>query len=219
MSRGSIKNWDRERGEPLFARIGGSLHHGVSGKEMVDHAIYRLRAQQNRLEGASMRMQQHDRDIFGKCVRAQEAKDHDRAAMYANECAEVRKMAKITLQGQLALEQVTLRLETVREFGDIGAMMGPVASVVRTIKNQVAGVIPEVGFELGEIGEMLNGMVTDLGDAPGSAYGYEASSEGAQKILGEANAIAEQRMKERFPDLPTSPVPTAQPSTETTWSH
>lgn len=157
-------------------------------------------------------MMNHDREIFDKCVKAEMGHDNARAAMYANECAEVRKMAKVTLQCQLALEQVTLRLETIQEFGDIAAMMGPVASVVRSIRSQIAGVIPEVGFELGEVGEMLNGMVMEVGDTYGNSYDVEAASGEAQRILTEAGAIAEQRMKERFPELPATSVATPERS-------
>ncbi len=99
-------------------------------KEQVATALYRLKVQQNKLETAAMRMQQHDKEIFAKCVSSQMAHDVARASMYANECAEVRKMAKVTLQCQLALEQVSLRLETIEEFGDMARLMAPAASVV-----------------------------------------------------------------------------------------
>jgi division protein CdvB (Snf7/Vps24/ESCRT-III family) len=164
-------------------------------------------------------MQQHDRDIFAKCVNSQVAHDTARAAMYANECAEVRKMAKVTLQCQLALEQVSLRLETIEEFGDVARMMAPVASVVHSIKNQISGVIPEVGFELSEIGEVLNGFVLEAGEATGSAgYDMEASGTEAQRIMSEANAIAEQHMKERFPDLPASGLASPQRAGEASFT-
>jgi division protein CdvB (Snf7/Vps24/ESCRT-III family) len=159
-------------------------------------------------------MQQHDKQMFDKCVRAQVDKDNPRAAMYANECAQVRKMAKVTLQCQLALEQVALRLETVREFGQVASMMAPVAAVVRSIQGKISGVIPEVGFELGEIGEMLNGVVYEVGEATGSNFEVQASSDEAQRILSEANALAEHRMQQRFPDLPATPVSVAQRTAE-----
>jgi division protein CdvB (Snf7/Vps24/ESCRT-III family) len=209
MTHDVIKNWDREPRESILSRIGDRVTHTASLKERLTTAIYRLRIQENRLEGASLRMQQHDKDVFEKCVRAQMAKDNARATMYANECAEIRKMAKATLQCQLALEQVTLRLETVREFGEIASMMGPVASVVRSLRNQIAGIIPEVGFELGEVSEMLNSVAIEFGEATGQPYDISTSSEEAQRILNEAAAIAEQKMRERFPDLPAV---AAQPS-------
>ncbi|MEM3047508.1 MAG: Snf7 family protein, partial [Candidatus Bathyarchaeia archaeon] len=134
---------------------------------------------------------------------------------YANECAEVRKMSKILLRAQMALEQVMLRLETVEEFGDVIVVMGPVAGVVHSLKTQLAGVIPEVSYELGEIGEELNKIVVDVGESTGHAWEISSTGEEAQKILDDAAAVSEQRMKERFPDLPTI-IPTAEGSHQTT---
>jgi division protein CdvB (Snf7/Vps24/ESCRT-III family) len=209
-----LKEWDREAKEPVLTRVNAKFHHKAPIKEQVAGAIYRLRVQQNKLEAAAMRMQQHDKEIFSKCVSSQMAHDVARAAMYANECAEVRKMAKVTLQCQLALEQVSLRLETIEEFGDMARLMAPVASVVHSIKNQISGLIPEVGFELSEIGEVLNSVVMEAGETVGSSYNIDASGAEAQRIITEASTIAEQHMKERFPELPASGLTTPQRSGE-----
>jgi division protein CdvB (Snf7/Vps24/ESCRT-III family) len=175
-------------------------------KEQVSSALYRLKTQQNKLESATVRMQQHDKEIFNKCVSSQLAHDTARAAMYANECAEVRKMAKVTLQCQMALEQVSLRLETIEEFGDVARMMLPVANVVHSIKNQISGVMPEVGFELGQIGEVLSSVVDNAGEVTGSSYDTATPSEEANRILGEASTIADQHIKDKFPELPTQRI-------------
>lgn len=205
MNQGFLKDWDGSSSkEPVISRVGGKFHHKPAVKEQVASAIYRLNIQKNKLESAATRMQQHDKDIFAKCVSSQVNHDTARAMMYANECAEVRKMAKVTLQCQMALEQVSLRLETIEEFGDIAKMMAPVASVVHSIKNQISGVIPEVGFELGQIGEVLSGVVDEVGEVSGASYDVNASGEEAQRILGEAGTIAEQHMKDRFPELPST---------------
>ena len=203
MSFKSMKNWDREQKAPLLSKLGEHIHHQEPLKERISQCIYRLKVNQNRLEGANLKTQQHDKSLFDKCVQAQMAKDTARSTMYANEIAEIRKMAKVTLRSQLALEQVVLRLETIQEFGDVAALMGPVAGVVHAIRNQISGVIPEVGYELGEISEALNGVVMEVGEATGQAYDMEASGTEAQKILGEANTVAEQRMREKFPELPS----------------
>jgi division protein CdvB (Snf7/Vps24/ESCRT-III family) len=204
VNSGFLKDWDREPSEPMVSKMSGRFHHRIPVKEQIASALYRLRVQKNKLESASIRMQQHDKDIFNKCVSSQVAHDSARASMYANECAEVRKMAKVTLQCQLALEQVSIRLETIEEFGDVARMMAPVASVVHSIKNQITGVIPEVGFELSQIGDVLSNVVDEVGETTGTSFDVEASSTEAARILGEANTIAEQHMKERFPELPPS---------------
>ncbi len=196
-----FKDWDSDSEESFHSRI-NVHHHKTPMKEQLSTAIYRLKVQQNKLESASVRMQQHDKDIFAKCVSAQMSHDSARAAMYANECAEVRKIAKVMLQSQLALEQVAIRLETIEEFGDVARMMGPVAGVVRTIKGQIAGVMPEVGYELNQIGDLLNNFVAEAGEPMGSSYDVAASNEESQRILVEAGTIAEQHFKEKFPDIP-----------------
>ena len=198
-----LSQWDNA-GEQS-SRIGIRFHHSPTLKHRLSEAIYRLKVQQNKLESTAVRMHQHDRGIFAKCVAAQMAHDTARAAMYANECAEVRKIAKVTLQSQMALEQVALRLETIEEFGDVARMMGPVTSVVRSVKNQISGIVPEVGFELTEVGELLNNFVAEAGEPIAGSYDVSASNEAAQKILSEANAVAEQHLKEKFPELPDSP--------------
>lgn len=202
MDRGFMKQWDDEPREPSTLRFGDHFHHKPAVKEQVSTALYRLKAQQNKLEAAAARMQQHDKEIFNKCVSSQLSHDTARAAMYANECAEVRKMAKVTVQCQMALEQVSLRLETIQEFGDVAKMMAPVAHVVSSIKSQISGVMPEVGMELGQIGELLSGVVDDAGEVTGSSYDVATPSQESTKILDEANAIAEQHVKEKFPELP-----------------
>jgi len=209
MPRDIMKNWDSDGRESAvsFPWISKHIRPPIPLKERVSQSIYRLKSQQTRLENSILRMQRHDKNLFDKCVSAQMAKDTSRAALYASECAEIRKMASIALRCQLALEQVTLRLETIREFGDIASTMGPVADVVRAIKSQISGVIPEVSYELGEIGETLNGVVIEVGQATGQSYDDVAFNQEAQKILGEATVVAEQKMLEKFPDLPRVSTP------------
>jgi len=103
-----IKNWDKDERPPVNIKFPGILQQHPSLKEKISKTIYRLRTQQNKLENAVMKMQRHDRELFDKCVSSQMTKDSARATMYANECAEVRKLAAITLRTQLALEQVSL---------------------------------------------------------------------------------------------------------------
>jgi len=198
-----IRNWEKNDREPLFARIEGKIRPSdKSMRDRITAAVFRLKTQQNKLELASLKMQQRDKELFKKCVDAQIAKDNARASMYAEECAEIRKIAKVTLHCQLAIERAMFRLEAVQEFGDIAFHMAPVANVIHSLRTQISGVMPEVSYELGLVGETLNDIVMEAGDATGTSYKPELTSQEAQRILTEASAIAEQRMKEKFPELP-----------------
>ncbi|MHC1586866.1 MAG: hypothetical protein ACXQTV_04915, partial [Candidatus Hecatellaceae archaeon] len=82
------------------------------------------------------------------------------------------------------------------------AHMAPITSVIHSLKGKLSGIVPEVSYELGSIGEMLNGMMVEAGVAAGAPSLPEASSEESKRILQEAALVAEQRMKEKFPELP-----------------
>jgi len=116
-------------------------------------------------------------------------------------------MCQTILRSQFAIEQVVLRLETVEEFGDIVVEMSPVAGVIGSIRGHLTGIVPEVSYRLGEIGDSLNDLVMESGGATSMSWNVISSGEDAQKILEDANTIAEQKMKEKFPTLPDPGLP------------
>lgn len=200
------KKWEKEDGGSIFSKIGEKIHP-TPLRERLMHSIYRLNVLQSRLEQTSSKMEYKGKELFDKCVNAQSSKDFERAKVYANECAEVRKIAKVVLSSQIAIEQVALRLETVEEFGDIVGTMGPVVGVVNVLKGQLSGAVPEASYELGAIGESLGELVMEAGEATGTTANLGSYSAESQKILSEANVVADQRMKERFPELPGQTAP------------
>jgi division protein CdvB (Snf7/Vps24/ESCRT-III family) len=204
------KDWDRPERESIFGRIGGIIHTQPPLKERLSNSIYRIRVIESKLDQLTNKMETKNRELFERCTAATSEHDHERAAMYANECAQVRKMTKTVLRSRLALEQVVLRLETVQEFGNLAVEMSPLANVVHSLKGHLTGIMPEVSYELGVIGDTLNGLVVEAGEATGTSYDIEASSEEAHKILNDAGAVAEQRMKETFPELPIPGVPSSE---------
>jgi division protein CdvB (Snf7/Vps24/ESCRT-III family) len=171
-------------------------------KERIAAAIYRIDTQRNKLEQTSAKLHERDRDMFQRCIGAKASSDLSRAAMYANECVEIRKMARIVLSSELALERVSLRLQTIEDFGDVAIHMGPVVNIVREMKGKLVGVIPEVAYELEEINTLLNGTITEAGDAFNTELSVATATDEAKKVLEEATVIAEHKMSEIYPELP-----------------
>ena len=178
------------------------VHHPQPLKERIAHAVFRLSAQQSRLEHMSARLKQRDQEMFQRCIGAQVAKDSAHARIYANECAEIRKIAKVVLASQLALERAILRLQTVEEFGDVLVQIAPVIDVVKETKSHIAGVIPEVGNELEEVNSMLSDLSLETGETEDQELETDINSEEARKVLQESTAVAEEKMKEQFPKIP-----------------
>jgi division protein CdvB (Snf7/Vps24/ESCRT-III family) len=58
----------------------------------------------------------------------------------------------------------------------------------------------------------MNDLVMDSGRVTATSWNVITSGEDAEKILGDANAIAEEKMKEKFPTLPTTTLPSLEQS-------
>ncbi|MCK4439519.1 hypothetical protein KAU85_00915, partial [Candidatus Bathyarchaeota archaeon] len=137
-----------------------------------------------------------------RIVDAYTKHDMARANVFANELSEIRKMERMIMHARLALEQIGLRLRTVSELGDVVTTLGPAVGVLRAVKSGMANMFPEAERELGQIGDLLSGIIMEAGENTGFSMNFGTASEGAQKILTEAAAVAEQKIEEKFPELP-----------------
>jgi division protein CdvB (Snf7/Vps24/ESCRT-III family) len=203
MSERFAKKWETNRDETSFVdTIRGAVTPPPPLKPRMNYAIRRLDLQIHKLDQAAERFSQKDKALFNKIVAAYEKHDTAHANIYANELAEIRKMTKTVMNARLALDQVMLRLQTVTEFGDIVTTLGPAIGVLRTVRAGLVGVLPEAENELGDIGNMLSGLMFDVGQSSGFNINFNSVNEDAAKILNEAATVAEQKISANFPDLP-----------------
>lgn len=209
MSERFAKQWGgKEQDVPLTTRIRETVRPAGPLKPRIDFAVRRIDMQIQRLDKASDRFTERDKSIFTRIVQAYSKHDMTRANVFANELSEIRKMEKMIMHARLALEQIVLRLRTVSELGDVVTTLAPAVGVLRTVKSGMASIFPEAEKELGQIGTLLSGVIVDAGHSTGLTLNFEAVNEDAQKILNEAASVAEQKIKDKFPELPAG-LPTA----------
>ncbi|MCS7112950.1 MAG: hypothetical protein RMJ00_03020 [Nitrososphaerota archaeon] len=175
-------------------------------KERINVAIYKLESQKEKLEHIMAKLQRRDREIFERCVGAYLSKDYARSKMYANECSEVRSIAKLLLSIQLALERVILRLETIHEFSDLMIQLAPVLGLVKEMRKQIANIVPDVANGLDEVGRLLITTVSEMKVINGHKLEEVELNDEARRIIEEAAFIAEQKIRESFPELPVEEV-------------
>ena len=203
MSERFSKKWETKREEqPFTRRIQDAVKPPGPLKPRLDAAVRRIELQVNKLDQASEKFSVRDRTIFARIVDAYTKHDTARANVFANELAEIRKMERLITNARLALEQIVLRLRTVSELGDVVSTLGPAVGVLRSVRTGLVSVFPEAESELGEIGNLLSGIMMEAGTETGMSLNFNAVNEDATKILTEASTVAEQRIKEKFPDLP-----------------
>jgi division protein CdvB (Snf7/Vps24/ESCRT-III family) len=187
---------------PFTSRIKEAVRPPGPLKPRLDLAIRGIDLQVQKLDKATNRFTERDKSIFARIVKAYSKHDMPRANVFANELAEIRKMEKMIMHARLALEQIVLRLRTVSELGDVVTTLAPAIGVLRSVKNGMSTVFPEAERELGSIGDILSGIIMDAGQTSGLSIDFETASDDAQKVLQEAATVAEQKMKDKFPELP-----------------
>ncbi len=203
MSGKFARRWGEGKDKtPVTTKIKEAFRTPSPLKPRLDYAIKRIDMQIQRLDKASGHFSERDKFIFARIVDSYSKHDMQRANVFANELAEIRRMEKMIIHARLVLEQIVLRLSTVSELGDVVTTMAPAVGVLRSVKNGMAAVFPEADRELGTIGNLLNGIVMDASHNTGLNIDFQEASEDAQKIMNEAATVAEQKVKEKFPQLP-----------------
>jgi division protein CdvB (Snf7/Vps24/ESCRT-III family) len=200
---GFSEKWEKkDQGPGIIGRLRGSVSAPRPLKSQIDQADRQIRVLISQLEATVNRIRQRDSTIFRSVVTALAKHDTQHAAVFANELTEVRKMGKMVTQAQLALEQISLRLGTITDLGEIANTLAPAVSVIRSMKDTLGTALPQADREIGEISDLLSSVLIDAGATGGLSLNFDAANEDAQKVLEEAAAVAERKMRESFPEIP-----------------
>jgi hypothetical protein len=134
--------------------------------------------------------------------------NREKAAICATELAEVRKLVKFLYNVQLAIERVILRLETIKELGDVVSDLKPALRLLQGVSQELFQVLPDVSSELDNVNytiqETLHAtkMSTDENLIP-----VGKKTEGGEEILKEVTCFMQQKIAETLPVPPVgSPV-------------
>jgi division protein CdvB (Snf7/Vps24/ESCRT-III family) len=204
---GFAEKWERnDEGPGLMDRFRDRMRTPIPLKLQIEQANRQIQILISQLDNAVDRIRQRDSTIFSGVVMSLAKHDMQHATVYANELTEVRKMGKMVTQAQLALEQISLRLGTITDLGEIASTLAPAVSVIRGMKEGLAGLLPEADKEIGEISGLLSSVLIDASARGGLSLNFDTANEDARKVMEEAALVAEQRMEESFPEIPASVI-------------
>jgi division protein CdvB (Snf7/Vps24/ESCRT-III family) len=171
-------------------------------KRRIQLASNRIRIQTSRLDKTVSQMEARDKTLYDRCVKSLAARDTQTASLFANECVQIRKLVKTSLTSQICLEQALLRLETIEEFGDMLQSMTGVKGILGAVRGELEGKLPEISTSLGDVEDSLANLTSDIGEAVESEGTSIPVNDESARILREADLTAEQKMKEKFPEIP-----------------
>jgi division protein CdvB (Snf7/Vps24/ESCRT-III family) len=94
-----------ERKEWIVKRVFSAAQPMIAVKQ--DERIQRLRDKFTKLVAWKDKLQTREKELFGKCVSAQIEGDSETARMYANQCAEVRKIIRLVAGAEDTLSKLS----------------------------------------------------------------------------------------------------------------
>lgn len=200
MDFNSLSSLVGERRLSLWERIYRKINPTPLRNQIVDTLI-KLNVQKVRLAHDRAKLEAMAKDTYNETIKAKANGDEDRAKIYANEYVEIRKMCKLILKTELVLEAASLRLETVRSFGDIVATVIPLQTAVNTLRSELIESMPQLSVGLSGVFESLKSIMVEIGEASMKLY-KETIVDEAGKILEEASVAADQKIKEKLPEIP-----------------
>jgi division protein CdvB (Snf7/Vps24/ESCRT-III family) len=195
-------NWVSDNKQNMSERIKQSVGPQQPLKPRIEFAKNKIQAQNQKLETILEKLRGKEKALFNQVVSALQRHDAQQGKMLSNEIAQIRKTNKMISQLKMALEQIQLRLESTIDLGDVMVAIGPAMGALTRVRSGLAGVMPEVDRELGEINGVFSDIMMSAGSMGNNSFAFDASGEEVDKILAEAGAVAEQRMSESFPDVP-----------------
>jgi division protein CdvB (Snf7/Vps24/ESCRT-III family) len=174
-------------------------------RDVATKSICTLKVQQSKLEQASFRLKERDRILFETCMGALKRNNKEKASMCATEIAEVRKLVKFLYNVQLAIERVILRLETIKELGDVVADLKPALNLLQGVSQELFQVLPDVSTELCNVNTAIQDTLqsTKL-SADENIVGVGRKTEAGDEILKEVSCFMERKLAETLPEPPVA---------------
>ena len=156
----------------------------------LEQSLSELNAQIMKLRSKYEEMTAKSKEYFEQVVEALISGDEGRASIYAEEIAEIKRLASILVKTQLVLEQVKLRLETILEISELMGLVVPLLSLITEVGDEIAGVAPDAAKNLHELATYIEDFsnVSSVNELKVGAP--EELDEEARKILEEAQKAA-----------------------------
>ncbi|HUH82507.1 MAG TPA: Snf7 family protein [Nitrososphaerales archaeon] len=181
-----------------------SLSRDATIKSKISSTIKEIEFHRKELESLRGRLEQRRKGLFDTTVKAMMTNDNEKANVYANEWAELRKVGKVVYASELALTQVVLRLESICDVGDVMSHMSQAFKVLHKVNRTVQGLVPSLDQASNDINSALAETMTGMGNiSPTIQLNIQEGT--GEEIVEQARKLAEERAEEMKRTLRVSP--------------
>jgi division protein CdvB (Snf7/Vps24/ESCRT-III family) len=180
-------------------------------REIVIKSLQTLKIQRNKLGQASFRLRERDRVLLETC--AHNLANREKAAIYAGEIIEIRKLIEFLHDVEIAIERVIIRLETIQELSDIVIDLKPALKLLQSVSQQLFEVLPDVSSELTRVKDAIDDTLSSTKiTTDESIIPVNRKTPEGEEIIKEVTIALEQEIGKKLPEPPaTLKAPEAEP--------
>jgi division protein CdvB (Snf7/Vps24/ESCRT-III family) len=180
-------------------------------REIVIKSLQTLKIQRNKLGQASFRLRERDRVLLETC--AHNLANREKAAIYAGEIIEIRKLIEFLHNVEIAIERVIIRLETIQELSDIVIDLKPALKLLQSVSQQLFEVLPDVSSELTRVKDAIDDTLSSTKiTTDESIIPVNRKTPEGEEIIKEVTIALEQEIGKKLPEPPaTLKAPEAEP--------
>jgi division protein CdvB (Snf7/Vps24/ESCRT-III family) len=177
---------------------------GGDYKARIAVALRDIETQRKELDALKARLAERRQKLFETTVRSLQEKNQSKAAVYATEHAEVRKVCRVVEASELALTQVSLRLQSITEIGDAMLHMDTAFRSLKQISKEMQGVIPALDAASTDINSTLVETMAQMGQISPN-INIDIRTENTEDLIEQARKFAEEqstRLKDSLNIMP-----------------
>jgi division protein CdvB (Snf7/Vps24/ESCRT-III family) len=179
-----------------------SIKYSIPLKPRVDAVMDQVNSQVSKLDTILNEIKTKDYETFRSMLSSVKDNNTLNSRISLSNLAQIRKLIKIVSLSKVVFENLNIKLSKVSSIIDLISILSPGIALVKNVRSSLISYIPESRYEIGSISDLIGGILVDAGQIGSYIINFETANEKASYLINEASLIAEQKIKEEFPDLP-----------------
>ena len=130
-------------------------------KPRIESVINDIQLQISKLDVKISKIKGREETLFNKVVDAMKSHDITHTKILSVELAQLRKNQRRLNQARIALEQVSMRISTIHDLGEIMEILEPAMSPVKGLKSDFERLVPSTDMELNYMQMLTDSILSD----------------------------------------------------------
>jgi division protein CdvB (Snf7/Vps24/ESCRT-III family) len=178
-----------------------SIKYSIPLKPRVTAVMDQINSQVSKFDIILNEIKRKDYEIFRSMLSSVKDNNTLRSRISLSNLVQITKLIKIVSLSKVVFENLNVKLSTVSSIIDLVSTLSPGIALVKNVRSSLISYMPESKYEIGSISDLIGGILVDAGQIGSYIINFEIANEKASYLIKEASVIAEQKIKEEFPDL------------------